>query len=281
MINVNHIPLNSKNFPDNSLCLKMPAELVKLTPKDEIIITWQYENDAELFTIICLAKKYKKNQKTLYMPYMPHARMDRVKNPDSEVFTLKYFCEIINDLDFDSVIVMDVHSNVSTALLDNCTNLNIIEELAWTINNAKSKDKDHELVLFFPDEGSVKRYAEDAGMPYAYGIKHRDWNTGIITSLEVHSDFNLAGKNVLIVDDICSYGGTFFNAAKKLKAVHGVNKVFLYVTHCEQNILRGNIYREENKGLIEGVYTTTSLPALGKEVSLFPIDEGYPWIEFI
>lgn len=48
--------------------------------------------------------------------------MDRVKNPD-EVFTLKYFCEFINDLKFDVVYVNDPHSDVSMALLNNVKGL--------------------------------------------------------------------------------------------------------------------------------------------------------------
>lgn len=44
--------------------------------------------------------------------------MDRVKNKD-EVFTLKYFCEFINSLEFDEVTVVDPHSSVSRALLNN------------------------------------------------------------------------------------------------------------------------------------------------------------------
>ena len=115
MISINNQVLTQNHFPDGTLNLKTP----EIDSSSDIAISWNYENDAELFTIICLAKKYATRHKTLYMPYLPHARMDRIKNPNTEVFTLKYFCETINDLKFDRVVILDAHSNVGPALLNN------------------------------------------------------------------------------------------------------------------------------------------------------------------
>ena len=63
------------------------------------------------------------------------------------------------------------------------------------------------------------------------------------------------GKDVLIIDDICSRGGTFFYAAKALKEA-GAKNIYLYVTHCENTILEGELL---TCGLIEKVYTTNSI----------------------
>ena len=63
------------------------------------------------------------------------------------------------------------------------------------------------------------------------------------------------GSNVLIVDDICSRGGTFYHSAKALKEA-GANKIYLYITHCENTILEGEVLMS---GLIEKVYTTNSI----------------------
>ena len=115
MISINHQELAQERFPDGTLHLKTPV----INPASSIHISWNYENDAELFTIICLAKKYASQTKVLTMPYLPHARMDRIKNYDTEVFTLKYFAEVINSLHFSIVWVRDAHSNVSLALIDN------------------------------------------------------------------------------------------------------------------------------------------------------------------
>ena len=67
---------------------------------------------------------------------------------------------------------------------------------------------------------------------------------------------NIAGKKVLIVDDICSRGGTFYHSAKALKAA-GAKSVSLYVTHCEETITLGEMAASD--GLVDHVYTTRSI----------------------
>lgn len=244
-------------FPDGTLSVKIDKFT---TPR---MIEWYYESDSELFTLICLMNHFeKKNGWTLYMPYLPHARMDRVKHED-DVFTLKYFCNIINSLHFDSVDVKDVHSNVGLALLDNVFELDVNVNIIKAINNeiaywSKKGEENVEenLVIFFPDVGAKKRYENLIGrFPIGYGEKDRCWETGEIRGLIVHNAEVLKDKHVIIIDDICSRGGTFYHSAKALKE-KGVKSVSLYVTHCENTIAKGDIFKGE---LIENIYTTSSL----------------------
>lgn len=238
--------VNQDQFPDGTLLLKTEDVDFEHSPID---IKWFYENDAELFTIICLAKKAR--WKSLDMPYIPHARMDRVKN-DSDTFTLKYFAETINSLGFDHVFVLDPHSNVSTALINNV----IVESPQSYIEKAIDNINADNLVLFFPDEGSMKRYSDMFELPYAFGVKKRDWKSGQILGLDVvDNGINLKNKTVLIVDDISSRGGTFYYSAKKLKEL-GVGNIYLYITHCENTILEGEVL---TSGLIDRVFTTNSI----------------------
>ena len=72
-----------------------------------------------MFALYCLTRHLQKFgiKVSLFMPYIPNARMDRVK-VDEDTFTLKYFAEIINSLSFTSVSVLDPHSSVSEALIE-------------------------------------------------------------------------------------------------------------------------------------------------------------------
>lgn len=266
MIQLNEHIIGNDRFPDGTLLMKLP-----FSPKPSNEIRWHYENDAELFKLICLVKSmremYKGVRIDLFMPYLPNARQDRVKNPE-DVFTLKYFCEIINSLEFDTVFVTDVHSNVGLALLDR-----VREIKPWgQIHNALTKitfmetgDVMHEareecyknLLLFYPDEGAMKRYSGEMGMPYIFGVKDRDWKTGQIKRLNLAGDVSMIeGKNILIIDDICSKGGTFYYAAKELKEAGAAN-IYLYVTHCENTIYEGELLKEDS--LIKHIFTTNSL----------------------
>lgn len=254
MIRVENIAIQPNHFPDSTLLLKISEEVIaNCSMTDDIVIDWFYENDAELFTLICvkryLDEHYYEVAIHLNLPYIPHARMDRVKNSE-DVFTLKYFCEVINSLNFTTVWVRDAHSNVSLALLNN-----VKEEPVkpFIIDAIGQSDAD---ILFFPDEGAMKRYSGDFQMPYAFGMKKRDWKTGQIQGLDIVNAEVVKDKNILIVDDICSRGGTFYHSAKALKAA-GAKSVSLYVTHCESTIVLGELAASD--GLVDHVYTTKSI----------------------
>lgn len=247
MIYVNGTLIEQHHFPDGSLLVKQDKKFFYIPT-----ITWHYESDAELFTIICLKKHLGKAD--LALPYVPHARMDRVKN-ENEVFTLKYFCEAINDLKFNSVIILDPHSNVAPALLDRVkiiTNKNYVEQAI-----EEMEDKEN-LILFTPDEGAMKRYGEYEMFkiyPSTFGMKNRDWKTGKILSYDILHPEVVKDKDVLIIDDICSYGGTFYHAAKALEAV-GARSVSLFVTHMEKSVFNGDMYKED---IMKNIFTTDSL----------------------
>ena len=253
MIKVNGRTIELGHFPDGTLLVK------ENVPKDfntERIATimWKYENDSEMVALIYLTKHLKSHgveKIHLDMPYIPNARQDRVK-ADEDVFTLKYFAEVINSLKFASVTVLDPHSSVSEALIDRV----VIKTPKDNIKKVLEKLGEDNIMMFYPDEGAMKRYSSMADKPYAFGIKKRDWATGQIKGLDVAGATELIpNSRVLIIDDICSKGGTFYYSAKKLKEL-GASEIYLYISHCENTILQGEVL---TSGLIEKVFTTDSL----------------------
>lgn len=254
MIKIGDVEIKQGQFPDGTLLMKIPETASEYCAEvHNIDIIWLYENDAELFSLICVKRYIDENfydvNVDLRMPYIPNARQDRVKRAE-DVFTLKYFCEVINSLHFTTVIVRDAHSNVSLALLNN-----VADEQADYYARQAIEASGAE-VLFFPDEGAMKRYSGNYPMPYAFGMKKRDWETGNILGLDIINAEAVVGKDVLIIDDICSRGGTFYHAAKALKAA-GAKSVSLYITHCEKTIVLGEMASTD--GLVDHVYTTKSI----------------------
>lgn len=265
MIRVNGEIVEISSFPDGTILMKQGDD-----GKTRANIEWYYENDRELVALIYLTKHLRRlNYECidLYMPYIPNARQDRVKNRN-DIFTLKYFAEILNSLNFNTVTVFDPHSTVSEALINNISVFtpksyihDVIRKLDVRTYEKESclsftPEKIYSLTMFYPDEGAMKRYAGMVNLPYAFGIKKRNWETGQIEGLDVAGAVDeICGRDILIVDDICSKGGTFYHSAKKLKEL-GANNIYLYISHCENTILEGELLKGD---LIKKVYTTNSI----------------------
>lgn len=252
-------------FPDGTILMKRdknPLDFMRygfFTPHSKIV--WHFENNEEMVVLMYLVKHLNScgiKDIMLVMPYIPNARQDRVKS-EEDVFTLKYFAQFINSLGFSSVTVLDPHSYVSEALIDNIRVQNpkyYINYAIEMINATNPVSPENRLMAFYPDEGAMKRYSGLLDMPYAFGIKQRDWATGQIQGLDVSGMTDIIyDSNVLIIDDICSRGGTFYHSAKKLKEL-GAKNIYLYVSHCENTILQGDLL---TSGLIERVFTTDSV----------------------
>ena len=253
MLKLNGKAIELGHFPDGTLLIKedVPKEY---SGGREARVTWKFEKNEELIALVFLTRHLKEHgveKIHLYMPYIPNARQDRVKT-DEDVFTLKYFAEIINSLGFASVTVLDPHSTVSEALIDRVVIKTPKEYIERVIGEIGSDN----LMAFFPDEGAMKRYSSTAALPYAFGIKKRDWASGKIIGLDAAGETErIPGSRVLIIDDICSRGGTFYHSAKKLKEL-GADEIYLYISHCENSILQGEVL---TCGLIKKVFTTDSL----------------------
>lgn len=272
MLSVNGYEIKAKFFPDGTLNMtdlggqvfsylsNMPAKTVFTSEMSRIYqVIWEFENIYEqvmLHNIVRhLQDKCYAADIRLLLPYVPNARMDRTKNQFTEVHALKYFAEFINSLHFSSISVIDPHSDALVGMIDHCTVLPINDYVNKAISDFQPD------FMFLPDKGSLSRYNDIVVRTPFYGEKDRDWKTGKIRGLTVHNPYkipteNYQGKRILIVDDICSRGGTFTHSAAALKEM-GFGDIALYVTHCEETIHAGEILKEDSN--ITHVYTTNTL----------------------
>ena len=264
MIYINGIKIEHETFGDGTLKCNIESkedaiETSLYGDKNEFVISWFYENDGELFLLYSLTQflreKYSRPYIELIMPYIPNARQDRFVS--GRLFTLKYFTNIINSMNFDCVSVLDPHSDVSTALLNNVHTMNLFYYLYSNVMKGVKG------AILFPDNGAAKKYREQVkefsadsefmkGRDVIIGNKHRN-KEGRIDSYELIDFPEKAPETVFIIDDICSYGGTFLSASKALRE-KGVKNVYLIVSHCEENIFKGDALKE-----LDGVFTTNSI----------------------
>ena len=218
-------------FPNKELNLPLKS-LVLL---EDNIIEWDFKDNEDIFKLAMLASHLRMMncEIDLIVSYLPYSRMDRPNGVYS--VALKCMSELINNMGFNSVIIKEPHSQESLDLINN-------SEPSWWCSNILK----HVQVLckptsmFYPDAGALARYKPDTkeSLPFAYGRKSRDFTSGGIEKYEIKGT---VGNSVLIIDDLCSRGGTFVHAAKQLKERGAIN-IYLLVAHCENNIFNGEIF---------------------------------------
>lgn len=211
--------------------------------RDKYIIQWYYESDSELFTVIALKDHISTlnpaAKVTLFVPYLPYARMDRT---NEEAFTLKTFAKLINQCGFEKVRVQDIHSNVSLALIDRIENKN------WTLDSSLAYKITKDVVVVYPDATAEKRYSKEINEPLGsiLCIKDRDFSTGKIKSIIPVTDLDpnkdWSNTRFVMVDDLCSYGGTFDLAINAIRKTFKTAQHFeLIVGHLEKSYLDGRL----------------------------------------
>lgn len=212
---------------------------------EEIIITHRVNSFNDLGMVIaCVYAVRRYTEKvSLIMPYFPGARQDRLTK-DGEVLTVRMYADIINSLSLYSVVVVDPHSDVVAALVNNVSVISprifakdVLEHM-MSISGEDGRRLMKDMYLVAPDAGSAKKLKEIAGHLRKYGLpfykvlqcgKRRDTKTGKLSGFEVYAD-DLEGRTCLILDDICDGGGTFLGLAHELEQ-KGAGELLLGVSH--------------------------------------------------
>ena len=163
----------------------------------------------------------------LHIPYFPYARQDRQMVP-GESHSLAVIAKLINSLNLARVWVIDPHSDVVEALVDNLIITRQHDAVEVTVPDIQKYD-----YFISPDAGALKKIYQSAkkfSKPVICAHKIRDISTGDIKGISIsESDFeSLVGKSALVIDDICDGGKTFIELRKVLPSTLDVD---LYVTH--------------------------------------------------
>ena len=161
----------------------------------------------------------------LDIPYFPYARQDRVCNA-GEALSAKVMGSIINSLGYATVQVIDPHSSVTEAVIDNV----YVRSQYDVFHGIKSDWSDWTIVA--PDMGAMKKteyFAKRVGAKNVIAFnKTRELSTGKITGMVCLDTIEKAGK-FMVLDDICDGGRTFIELSRHFTETD--QQVELAVTH--------------------------------------------------
>lgn len=240
---------------------EMKLTLPDFSDYTQLRVFWRYSGDDSSIVKLFFVMNHLKNQYAdkdviLTIPYLPFSRMDRVHSTATEVFTLRYFADLVNSFKCKKVVTYEVHSDVACALIDH------LETRPYTVPLFKlilggSADN---VAVCFPDVGAQKRYSSDLKrlVPGVSQInacyKERDWSTGEITKLDLYGQ-SVEGKDIYILDDLCATGNTLHMVAEKLKEA-GARTISVVVTHLEKPDYSSPLFSD---GIVSRVYCSDSI----------------------
>jgi ribose-phosphate pyrophosphokinase len=191
----------------------------------------------DLELIICANQALRNNGVkvvSLYVPYFSGARSDRQFSTGGVNYLKQVICPIINSQKFAKVTVLDPHSDVLEACLDNFAKFSNIDLVDDALSYLIKEDEDNKVALISPDAGAVKKIYDVAKY---FGIsnvttasKVREISTGTILRTELPT-MDLDGiEHIVIIDDICDGGRTFIELAKAIR-LQTDKPIYLIVTH--------------------------------------------------
>jgi ribose-phosphate pyrophosphokinase len=206
----------------------------------------------ELLIMIDAAKRASTQRITAVIPFYGYARQDRKDQPRVPI-TAKLVANLLMSAGANRVLAMDLHSQQIQGFFDIPVDHLFASPVFFQYLATK---RSNNLVVFSPDVGGMKMaaaYADVLGASLGLVAKKRTSATKV-EAINIVGE--VAGCDVLLVDDITETAGTLTAAAKILKD-HGAKSIRAAVSHC---VLNEIAYERLKSGLIDELITTNSVP---------------------
>ncbi len=248
-------------FPDGELKLRLPATL----PARVVLLrTLPNPNEklVELLLVARTARALGAQHVTLVAPYLAYMRQD-IAFHAGEVISQRVVGRFLADL-FDAVITVDPHLHRVATLQEavpvpQAVVLSGAPLLADLIASQRPG-----ALLMGPDEESAQWIAQAAARHgFDYGVCHkvRRGDRDVTIALP---DVAVAGRDVVLLDDVASSGHTLAGAARLLLAA-GARRVDVAVTHA---LFAGDALDVIRAAGVQDIWSTDCIPHTSNAISM-------------
>lgn len=229
------LSIKYKVFPDGEKYIRIENS-DKIRGETVIISNTMYpsQNDSFIETLMLINASIKANASKViaYIPYIAYSRQDKVFLPGEPV-SAEIILKTLYSMGVNCILTIDIHSDHLLKDIGKCFHNILVFDYLY--NRVKHFLNDP--VVIAPDKGALNRakyLADKYGLQYDYLVKERDRVTGVITIQPREIVVN--GRDVVIVDDIISTGGTVAEASRKL-IEKGARRIVICASH---GLLIGN-----------------------------------------
>jgi len=253
-LDAKYLKSNLRIFPDGEGKITINGK-----PKKGKIIVVQAtyppvdSNLIQLFSLISKAKQYSSNVIAV-IPYFGYARQDR-EFLQGEIITMKVLAKIFKGLGLSKIIIVDIHSKLAINHFKiKSKNVSAVPQLVKYFKKLRL----NEPLVVSPDLGGSQRakdFAKIYGTNFIALKKQRNKKTGKV--LIKSSNLNeVKGKDLILVDDMISTGGSIIKAAQFLKK-QKCKRVFVACTHA---LLMNNAEKKIRKAGVSQIISANTIP---------------------
>ena len=248
-----YVDADTRTFPDGESKITFRHNLKKSVV---LVVQSTYPPvDTNLLQILSIISEVKKISSKIYaiIPYMGYARQDR-QFLNGEIATMSVVAKMLQAAGAKKAIVVDIHSKTALRHFKIPTeNVSAIPELVKYLKKLKLKNP----VVVSPDTGGslrAKKFADVLKSDFIVLKKSRNRKTGKVSIQSTKADVN--GKDLIIVDDIISTGGSVVKATQFLKK-QKCKRVFVVCTH---GLLVGDAEKNIKKAGVTQIISTNTIP---------------------
>ncbi|MCH8272879.1 MAG: ribose-phosphate pyrophosphokinase, partial [Candidatus Marinimicrobia bacterium] len=211
------------------------------------------KNYLELFLMMDAARRASAKRITAVIPYYGYARQDR-KNTPRVALSAKLFANMIIVAGADRVMAMDLHSPQIQGFFD--VPFDHLYSSMVLIEHLSKMDFIKDAIIMAPDIGGIKMaraYARRLDLDLAVIDKRREKAN---KSEVMHIIGDIAGKNVILLDDLVDTAGTLIHAADA-SIERGATNVYAAAAHP---VLSGGAIEKLEKSVIKKLIVTDTIP---------------------
>jgi len=250
-LRVNLGKVHKETFPDGEIGIQIQENV---RGKDVFLLqSLALRPNHYLMELLIMADALKRSSArsiTAVLPYFAYSRQDRKDKPHMPI-TAKLVANLLEKAGITRIIAMDLHTEQMQGFFDiPVEHLYARPLFVKAFADLGMKD----LVVVSPDVGGNKRareFAEVLGVDLAIVDKRRLDSSHVAANAFIG---DVKGKNVVLVDDMCSTGATLKSAAVAC-LTRGAQSVIAVVSH-------GLFVREDGlkESGIDRIYVTDTIP---------------------
>ena len=256
--------VDEHHFPDGETRLRLPPHL----PPQVVLLRGLQQANTRLTPLLLAAagaRELGAQQITLISPYLAYMRQDIAFTP-GEVVSQRHLGRLLA-ASFDAVITVDPHLHRVTTMDEVVPGRRGVALTAAELLGGHVARQVPGALLLAPDEEAgqwVRRAAMAHGLDHAVCRKQRHGDRDVDVALPDH---DVAGRAVVLLDDVASTGRTLIAAARGALD-RGAASVDVAVTHA---LFMGDALAQVHAAGVRQVWSTDCVPHPSNAVSVVPL----------